>query len=180
MRIISALLALVMSMLVAAPSWAAPYTSKTTTLKNSLSVLGGLTLGTPLTIGNVNNAVKSNEFDINISGATTSSTTYRNLIAPGRASTLTKVSIAVNTVPAGGTCTLAVKKNNGNTMLSAATFNMTTLTANLVADVPLTAVAADLALTATDSITVEVVTGTLSTQANSPGIMIEMVPTVDY
>lgn len=136
-----------------------------------------------LTTGAANGIVaKAKEFGTGFgpqSAALTDSTTYTVVMAPGRAGVVQKISIACRVVPAGATCTMAIKKNNGNTMLSTATFDLTTLVADTITAGTLTATTADLTLTATDTITCSVVTGATSTDIQAPTVTVEMLPN-DY
>lgn len=190
-RLLSGVLAGVLGAAVlAAPVLSQQYTSFTTKLKNNLWVLGTITTG-PVgsiatvvsTTGNANGQVaKAKEFDVNIGPgqALANSTTFSYVVAPGRAGTVTLLSLAALVKPAGGTNTLAIKKNNGNTMLSTATFDPTTIGANNVSQpLTLTSTAADLTLTATDTITVIYTSGVQTTAAQAPTLTIEMLPT-DY
>lgn len=172
-----------MSMLVAAPSWAAPYTSLTSTVKNNLSVGGGLTLGTPLTIANVNSAIESKFHNVCIGPGTAlaDSTVYYALVTPGRACTVTKITIGANIVPVGGTNTVAIQKNGTTTLLSAATFDPTTIAAaNTGQSLALTATAASRVLAAGDSILVTWTAGVQTTDCRAPVVVIEVDNTADY
>ena len=144
----------------------------------------GATTGTfVMTSGAANGIVaKAKEFGANFgpqNAALTDSNTYTVVLAPARAGVVQKISFACRVVPSGGTCTIAIKKNNNQTMLNAATFDLTTLVADTITAGTLTATTADLTLTATDTITCSVVTGTTTTDIQAPTATIEMLPN-DY
>lgn len=90
-------------------------------------------------------------------GAAADSTLYRGVVFPGRAGTVTKITLGCQTAPTVGTNLIKVLKggSSGNTMLNAATFNANTLVANTATDASLTATAADLTLTAAQPIYAE-------------------------
>lgn len=152
-----------------------------TTLSSTLAVTGACTFSTPLTVAQVNSAIESKIIAVPIVGTIADGTTYTLLVAPGRAGTVTKISIAAVTKPAGGTNTVEVLKNGTTTMLVAATFDPTTITTDLVSQaLSLTATGADLALVATDVIKIVWTAGTQTTDAVAPVITIEMNLTTDY
>lgn len=112
-------------------------------------------------------------------GTVADGTTYRALLFPGRAGTVTRAGWGCITAPVGGTSTLKILKASsaGNTMLSTATVDPTTLTDNTFTPATLTATGADLAITATQGIYVELVAGTQTTDAVDVEAVIEFEPT---
>lgn len=151
-------------------------------ITGGLTVTGTLTATTAQGVANVNSAIKSKIFQVPIStGTVADGTTYTYLVAPGRAGTVTKISITASTKPAGGTNTVAIQKNGTTTLLNAATFDPTTITSNNVSQaLTLTATTADLDLAATDVIKIVWTAGTQTTDAVAPVIAIEMNLTTNY
>lgn len=115
---------------------------------------------------------------INGGGTLADSTTYRGFLFPGRAGTVTNVVLLAGTVPIGGTNAVKILKASsaGNTMLSAATFDPTTLTNNTGAPMTLTATSADLGLTATQGVYIEWATGVQTTDAINATVSVEFEP----
>lgn len=113
-----------------------------------------------------------------VTGAAADSTNYSGFIAFGRAGTVTKITVIADTPPAGGTDTLAVKKASsaGNTMLSASTYDMTSLVANTATSMTLTATAADLTLTAAQGIWLRYAAGVQTTDAINICVCVEFEP----
>lgn len=118
---------------------------------------------------------------INGGGTLSDSTTYRGWFVPGRAGSVTKISVIAATAPIGGTNTVKVLKgsSSGNTMLSAASYDPTGLTANQAAAMTLTSTSADLALTASGASSgayIEWATGSQTTDAINCCVQIEFEP----
>jgi hypothetical protein len=139
-----------------------------------------------ISTGNANGQVaKSKIFNVNVAGATgtlADGATYTYLIAPGRAGTVTKISLTAAQVPTSGTNTLTITNNSTtNTLLSTANFDPTTITAaNVSQPLTLTATGTDRILTATGTISVVYVAGTQGgTKAIAPVVSVEFLPT-DY
>jgi len=138
-----------------------------------------------VTNGNVNGQVaKARVFNVNVAAATgtlANGATYTYLIAPGRAGTITQISISASVVPIGGTNTVTITNNaTTNTALSTANFDPTTITtAKTSQPLTLTATASDLILPATGTVSVVYVAGTQSTAAIAPVVSVEYLPT-DY
>ena len=109
-------------------------------------------------------------------GAAADSTVYRGFVFPGRAGTVKKVSIGCQVAPTVGTDTIKILKaaTNGNTMLSAATYDANSLTAATSTPMTLTSTAADLSLTATQGIYCEYSAGSQTVDA------IGIVATIEY
>lgn len=120
-------------------------------------------------------------FGTSIAGGTIpNGTVYKIVIAPGRAGTVSQISIAANVVPIGGVNTVQVLKNGVTTLLVAATFDPTTIgSANTSQTLSLTGTPASLALTATDTIQVIYTSGTQGTAAVAPTVSVEEI-TTDY
>lgn len=109
-------------------------------------------------------------------------TVYRATIFPGRAGTVKQISFGCQTAPTVGTDTLKVLKGSsaGNTMLSTATVDANTLTANQVLVGTLTATGADLQVTASGAgscIYCEYSAGTQTVDAIGIEATIEFEPT---
>lgn len=140
------------------------------------TINGAKTFGTPLTVASVNNAIESHVFNVPVvNGTIADGTTYTCLIAPGRAGTITKLSIAAAVVPVGGTNTVTISKNGVQTLLSAANFDPTTIgAAHTSQALTLTATGADLTFVATDVIKIVWVAGTQSTDGIAPAVSAEM------
>lgn len=87
--------------------------------------------------------------------------TFATYVEIPKAATVTRISLMSPTAFAstGGTITLAVKKTNsaGNTMLSAATFDIKTLVADTLTAMTLTATGADLGVAANGTIYIAIV-----------------------
>ncbi|MBX9570905.1 MAG: hypothetical protein K2X77_18570 [Candidatus Obscuribacterales bacterium] len=154
------------------------------TLGGTLAVTGAVTLTVPLTAANINKSAKRQVFLFrpNNGGTIADGTTYAGFINPGRAGTVTGVSVIAGTPPVGGTNTVKVLRGSsaGNTMLSAASYDPTGLTANQAAAMTLTATGADLAVAASGAnsgIYVEWVAGTQSTDGVNACIAVEFEPT---
>lgn len=149
-------------------------------ITGDLTVTGTTTLTTVLGGANINTAVSRQRQIVQIGGGSTlaDSTTYKHLVSIGRALTVTRILTAVNVKPAGGTNTLKVQKNASTTMLNAATFDPTTITANnTIQALTLTSTAANLALDADDVIYIEVATGSQTTDAEGMIVVIEYLVT---
>lgn len=159
--------------------------SGNTTVGGTLGVTGAVTLTTPLTAANIQTGSAKRElltyhFAPNVAtGTAADGTTYRALLFPCRAGTVTAAGWGCITAPIGGTSTLKILKasSSGNTMLSTATVDPTTLTNNTFTAATLTGTAADLGVTATQGIYVELVTGTQTTDAVDLSVTIEFEPT---
>jgi len=168
-------------------------TSGSITAGNGLTVTtGGLTVSagavsvpsitasTPIVNASIGNGAKRQilQFAVNGGASCADSTTYQCLLIPGRAGIVKAINFVAATPPVGGTDTLIVKKGSsaGNTMLSAASVDATTLVANTVLPGTLTATSADLAITATQPIYVSYVSGVQTTDAINMNIQIEFEP----
>lgn len=154
------------------------------TLSSTLAVTGAVTLTVPLTAANINKSAKRQVFLFNVNGGGTlaDGTTYKASFVPGRAGTVTGASVFAQTPPVGGTNTVKILRGTsaGNTMLSAASYDPTGLTANQAAAMTLTATGADLAVAASganSAIYVEWVAGTQTTDAINAVIAVEFEPT---
>lgn len=153
------------------------------TVGGTLGVTGAVTFTDPLDKASLGSQSKRVIFNvpINTGGTLADSTTYRGFVAPGRAGTVTNISVIAGTVPVGGTNTVKVLKGSsaGNTMFSAASYNPTGLTANQAAPMTLTGTATDLAITASGAnsgIYVEWATGVQTTDAVNAAVSIEFEP----
>ena len=146
-------------------------------ITGDLTVTGATVIGTALAGADVNTAVSRQRAVIQIAGGSTiaDGATYKQLFSVGRALTVNRILIAAAVKPAGGTNTVTIKKNvSGNTLLNAATFDPTTITANAtIQALTLTSTAADLALDADDTVYIEWVAGTQTTDAQAAIIVIE-------
>lgn len=153
------------------------------TIGGTLGVTGAITPTVPLTVAAVNNAIESKLINVTIGAGTAlaDSTAYYALVAPGRACTITKISIAASTKPAGGTNTVAIEKNGTTTVLNAATFDPTTIAAdNTSQALTLTGTGANLALASTDVLKITWTTGVQTTDAIAPVITVEVNNSADY
>jgi hypothetical protein len=112
-------------------------------------------------------------------GAAVDTTVYRFTLAPGRAGIVKRVNIMCQLPPTVGTDTIKILKNGsaGNTMLSAASFDANTLTANTATNMTLTATSGDLTLVATDTIYCEYSAGTQTQDAIGVAAVVEFEPT---
>lgn len=139
-----------------------------------------ITASTPIVNASIGNGAKRQilQFAVNGGASCADSTTYQCLLIPGRAGIVKAINFVAATPPVGGTDTLIVKKGSsaGNTMLSAASVDATTLVANTVLPGTLTATSADLAITATQPIYVSYVSGVQTTDAINMNIQIEFEP----
>lgn len=139
-----------------------------------------LSVTTPITNANIGNGAKRQilQFVANNGGSCADSTTYSALLIPGRAGVVKAIKFVSATPPVDGTDILLVKKgsSSGNTMLSAASVDATTMVANTVLSGTLTATSADLAVTATQPIYVAYTSGVQTTDAVGVGIQIEFEP----
>lgn len=148
-----------------------------------LNVTGPVTLQTPLTAANIaSGSAKREVLRASLSpntGAAVDATTYKAMLFFGRAGIVKKITFGAIVPPAGGTCTLKALKatSSGNTMLSAATFDATTLVANTAATPTLTSTSADLAVTATQGIYLEYVGAQSVTDAQTVEAVVEFEPT---
>lgn len=134
----------------------------------------------PLIKSNLGNQSKRVIYTMSVNGGATvaDATTYRGWFVPGRAGSVTKVSVIAATPPIGGTSTVKILKgsSSGNTMLGAASYDPVGLTANQAAAMTLTGTAADLAVTASGAnsgVYIEWAAGTQSTDAINAAISIE-------
>lgn len=156
-----------------------------TTLSSTLAVTGAVTLTSPLTAANIQSGSAKRElltwhFASNVADQTAADgTTYAAMLYPGRAGTVKAAGWGCITAPIGGTSTLKILKasSSGNTMLSTATVDPTTLADNTFTAATLTGTGADLAVTATQGIYVELVTGTQTTDAKDLSVTVEFEPT---
>ena len=135
------------------------------TVSGTLGVTGATSLTVPLTAANINGANKVKLLRIALSpntGACADSTVYRGMVFPGRICTVKKITLGCQTPPSVGTDVIKVLKASsaGNTLLSTATYDANSLTANTGTAMTLTATGADLALTATQGIYAEYSAGT--------------------
>jgi hypothetical protein len=112
-------------------------------------------------------------------GANADSVVYRGIIFPGRAGSVSKITIGCQTPPTVGTDVIKVLKasSSGNTLLSTATFDANTLVANTATTPTLTATTADLAITATQGIYCEYSAGVQTVDAIGISVNIEFTPT---
>lgn len=151
----------------------------------TLTVTGATTLTTPLTAANIQSGSAKRElltwtFAQNIATQTAAdSTTYSHFIFPGRAGIVKKVTFGCHVAPTVGTDTIKVLKaaTNGNTMLSAATYDANSLTADTAATATLSSTSADLAVTATQAIYVEYAAGSQTADAVDLSVTVEFEPT---
>lgn len=183
MQKLKVMLAFVLALMAATPTWAVtervkmpvvftkPVTMQSTltttgaqTVGGAMSVTGNLavtgtsaftgaiTATVPITNASIGNAAKrwSVPFSFAAGGTLADSTTYRTWVVPGRAGSVKRITLIAGTPTVGGTNTFKVLKGSsaGNTMLSAASFDPTGLTANQASAMTLTATSADLAVTA--------------------------------
>lgn len=118
-------------------------------------------------------------FSFNNGGTLADGTTYKGWLLVPFACTVKAISLVAQQPTVGGTNTFKALKaaSNGNTLLSAATYDPTALVANTVAAMTLTGTAADLSLTAAQAIYVEYVTGTQTTDAINVSVVVEVEPT---
>jgi len=100
------------------------------------------------------------------------------IFVPGRAGTVKGADIVALVKPAGGTNTVAVEKivaGSATTLLNAATFDPTTISANGTAQaLTLTGTTANLSFNAADALLVTLDTGTQSTDAQNVGVGLEV------
>ncbi len=155
------------------------------TFGSTVGITGALSLTVPLTAANIQTGSAKRElltyhFAPNVAtGTAADGTTYRALLFPGRAGTITRAGWGCITAPVGGTSTLKILKasSSGNTMLSTATVDPTTLANNTYTAATLTATGADRGVTATQGVYVELVTGTQTTDAVDLSVTVEFEPT---
>lgn len=129
--------------------------------------------------GTAYNQAKKQAFtwSVNNGGTLADGTTYKTLFCPGRAGLVTKISAIAGTAPIGGTSTIKVQKGvGGNTCLSAASVDPTSLADGVGAPLTLTSTAADITFTATNGFYLEWVTGTQTTDAATASITVEFEP----
>lgn len=115
-------------------------------------------------------------------GTVADGTVYRGFLCPGFACTVKGISLIAAQPSVGGTNTFKALKgsSSGNTMLSAASYDPTGLTANQGALMSLTSTAADLQLAASGAgsgIYLEYNAGTQTTDATQVGVLVEVEPT---
>lgn len=159
-----------------------------TTVGGTLGVTGAVTLTVPLTAANIQTGSAKRQlltyhFASNVAdGTAADSTVYRAVLFPGRAATVKNISFGCVVAPTVGTDSIKVLKgsSSGNTMLSAATFDANTLTANQATAATLTATGADLTVAATGAnsgIYVEYSAGSQTVDAKDLSVTIEIEPT---
>lgn len=117
-----------------------------------------------------------------ITGAAVDSTVYRGMVFPGRAGTITRITVGCQTPPTVGTDVIKLLKGSsaGNTLINAATFDANTLTANQGTAMTLTATGADLGIQASGAnsgIYAEYSAGTQTVDAIGIDATIEYEPT---
>jgi hypothetical protein len=141
---------------------------------------GALTLTVPLTKANANVSIKRQTLiwypATEVPGGTVAdSTTYRGYLPFNRAVTITKVGCLCGVAPIGGVNAVKVLKASsaGNTQLSAASFDPTTLANDVITSVPLSAVSADLGMTATQGSYLEWASGVQTTDAVNCAVTVE-------
>lgn len=141
------------------------------------TINGVKTFGTPIVSASINAAIKKKLITVPFRGlavqALDDSTVFTQLVTPGRAGTLTQVSIAAITPPIGGTNTVAVLKNDTTAML-AANFDPTTLTTVVASKPALHGTAGNLAFTSTDTISIVWTAGVQTTDAVAPTVTLEV------
>lgn len=150
-----------------------------TTVGGTLGVTGALTLTVPLTKANANASLKRIVQVVRLSpetGACADATVYRGIAAFKRAGTVTGINYGAAVVPTTGTNVIAVEKNSftGNTMLNAASVTLNSATIGQAAT--LTAIGADLALTADQVVALEYNAGTQDTDAQQVYAAVEFEP----
>lgn len=185
------LLALMLTTSIALPSFAQdaaeglrPFTIQeaATQINGTLTVAGATTLTTPLASSNIASGRSTrNQLRAVLTpstGAAANSTTYSDVIFPGRAGTVKAIYFGAATAPVGGTETLKVLNgtSSGATMLSTATLDATTLVSGVATVGTLTATPANLAVTATGGIYVSFAAGTQATPAANLSVTIEYEP----
>lgn len=152
----------------------------------TLSVGGAVTFTTPVTAANIQTgSAKRQLLHARLSppsGDAVDSTVYRALVFPGRAGTVKAITFGCEIAPTVGTDTIKVLKGSsaGNTMLSTASFDANTLTANQGTAGTLTATGADLGVAATGAnsgIYCEYSAGTQTVDARDVEVTIEYEPT---
>jgi hypothetical protein len=101
----------------------------------------------------------------------TANSTWASYLEIPEGGTVTAIALVTPTVFATGTITLAVKKTNssGNTMLSAATYDLTAASANTRTAMTLTSTAADLAVSANGLVYVAIVSNNGSATGPADG-----------
>lgn len=101
----------------------------------------------------------------------TANSTYATYVEIPEGGTVSSIALMSPTVFATGTITLAVKKTNsaGNTMLSAATYDLTGLSANARTAMTLTSTGADLAISANGTVYIAVVSNNGSATGPAAG-----------
>lgn len=167
-----AAISVALSLAVAAPAEATP-----STVKGDFKVTGNVFLSTPLPKANVVNNLKRQELVIPIvSGAVVNSTTYTLAVPVNRSGVVTQIKGSSGTAISGGTHTLTISKNGGNSLLSTANVSPTILTANTATTLPLTGTPADLTFAAGDVIKVVEVIGTQSVAGAGQAITVEFEP----
>lgn len=155
----------------------------TQTLGGTYTFSNALTLTSPLTAANIQTGSAKRQLMTAplspLTGAAVDTTVYRFTLAPGRAGTVKRINLMCQLPPTVGTDTVKVLKNGsaGNTMLSAASFDANSLTANTATNMTLTATGSDLVLTATDTIYCEYSAGTQTQDAIGVGAVVEFEPT---
>lgn len=154
-----------------------PPTVKTPVLiDNVFSKMRGLALEFALSKEYISGACRRFVESVGVAagGSVANSTTYTMVAFTGRATKVTGIYAYAITAPIGGTNTIAVANSaTTNTMLSAATFDPTTLVSGTVKSLPLTSVAADLVLPATGVATITYVAGTQATAGVGVKIIVE-------
>lgn len=162
--------------------WITVESKSCSALVADLTVVGDQ-LTTSATAGTLAKYVPRTRFflrhDFNAGAVLADGVTYKALLVPGFACTVKAVTLGAITDPDDGTSTVKVLKasSSGNTMLSAATYDPTGLTANTATAMTLTSTAADLALTAAQGVYVEFVAGTITTNPVGVSVTVEVEPT---
>lgn len=147
------------------------------TFSSPPTITGGITSAN-IASGSAKRELLTFHFAQNVeNGVAADTKTYAGFLCPGRAGTVTAIGWGVKTAPTVGTDTLTVKKGvGGNTMLNAASFDANTLTGGAFTAGTLTAVGADLVLTATQGAEVIYNSGSQTVDAVDLSVIMEFEP----
>lgn len=168
-------------------------TTRNTSVGGALAVTGAATIGGAVTVtgaltttttqgkANVKSNLKRIVQVVQLSpntGAAADSTNYSGWALFGRAGTVTAITLICDTAPTVGTDVFTAKKASasGNTMLSAASYNVNSLTANTAAAMTLTSTTADLGLTAAQGVHLRYAAGTQTVDAINVAVAVEFEP----
>jgi hypothetical protein len=147
----------------------------------SPTITGTASFGTPLTSGNVGNVSKRQVYtwEVNDGNSLGVSGFWQTMLVPGRAGTITQVSIFTNAIASpSGACLFYGTTDgvDGFNILASSPFDLSTLVANTAMSIPLTTLSSSLHISATQPIYLYISSGALTSDPNLVVVTLEFQP----